>query len=201
MTDYPESFMRNDPRRHLPNDVESVARRQDEANARGEPYYPTPWECQELGKWWNVPEDEQAELIKAETADHAWQEIIEQRLTDPGLYHGRPDETPTAWDGGISDTANWGNIVTNTRIGTLWLRLNPDALGRGTGTSKTISGIMRKLGWTLRRMRVPGMMTMPHVWCNPDWSMDRENNGDGFTEGASNYSEPRNHDESDDIPF
>jgi len=184
----------NDPRRHLPNDLESVQRRQAEAMARGEPYYPTPWECQEMGKWWNVPEDEQAELIAAETAEHPWQEIIEPRLAERGLYHGRQDETPAPWDGSLADSANWGNIVTNVRIGVLWLKLNPDSLGRGTANTKAISAVMRKLGWELKRTRVEGMASRPNVWTHV------ESIGDEIRNVADNVRNDSRTD-NDDIPF
>lgn len=151
-------------------------------------------EMLELGKWWNVPEDEQAELIEAETADHPWQEIIEPRLAERGLYRGTPDEEPTPWDGSLAEHAQWGNIVTITRIGVLWLRLNPDSLGRGTANTKAISAIMRKLGWTLKRTRVAGMVTVPRVWTHPE-SIRNE-----LQEIADNARNAYRTDD-DDIPF
>jgi hypothetical protein len=192
--DYGRDVHRNDPRRHLPNDLDSVEARQEAASAAGQPYFPTPWECWNIGKWWNVPEDEQAELIAGETAEHPWQEIVEPRLVERGLYRGRQDETPTPWDGSLADGANWGNIVTNVRIGVLWLRLNPDSLGRGTTNTKAISAIMRKLGWELKRTRVPGMRTSPKVWTHP------ESIGNGISEIADDVRNDIRTDD-DDIPF
>lgn len=182
------------PESDQPNDLASIRARQDAAKAAGRPYFPSPAECQELGKWWNVPEDEQALLIAGETADHPWQEMIEPRLADAGLYRGLIGQTPTPWDGTISDSTSWGNIVTVTRIGVQWLRLNPDALGRGTVATKTISAIMRKLGWTLTRTRVDGMISAPKVWTHT------ETIGNETTDIADNVRE-HTRTEDDDIPF
>ncbi len=188
--DYVTDPRRSDERRHLPNDTASVSARQKEANDRGEPYWPTKWECVHLGKWWNVPEEEHAALIAAETADHAWHDIIENKLaSEPSLYHNAPGEIPTPWDGSLAEHATWGNIVTTTRIGIQWLRLNAEAFGRATGTAKNISSTMRRLGWTLKRTRVQGMATLPNVWIKPSWVCSTSsdsivNNGD-----------------DDDIPF
>ncbi len=55
--------LRDDLCRHLPNDTASVTARQRAANAAGQLYYPTAWECWNKGKWWNVPEEEQAAAI------------------------------------------------------------------------------------------------------------------------------------------
>lgn len=206
--DYTADRLRGDPRRHLPNDLESVTARQHAANAQGEAYYPSPWECWHKGKWWNVPEDEQAVLIADETADHPWQEILEPRLSERGLFRGSDGEVPTPWDGSLGEGSNWGNIVTVTRIGVLWLRLNPDSLGRGTANTKAISAIMRKLGWTLRRQRVPGMATQSKVWINPVPNAFHEGDSEGTNEFRGNrngvfadtVSETTRTDD-DDIPF
>ena len=203
--DYVADPLRNDPKRHLPKDVDSVTARQKEAASRGVPYYPSPWECQELGKWWVVPEDEQEELMRAETPRHAWVEMIEPRLADPSLYHGSIDETPTAWDGMLTEHANWGNIVTTTRIGVQWLQLRPEALGKGTNATKTISTIMRSLGWTTRRQRVEGMRVAPHVWVVsvPSGTVYRLPS-DGTDENSENGAGSVRNDirtDDDDIPF
>lgn len=146
------------------------------------------------GQWWNVPDDEQAELIEAETAEHPWQEMIEPKLNDATLYRGALGQVATPWDGTIGEATDWGNIVTVTRIGVQWLRLNPDALGRGTQATKTISAIMRKLGWELKRTRVRGMLSAPKVWTHP------ESIGNRIQEIADNAREASRIDD-EDVPF
>lgn len=112
----------------------------------------------ELGKWWNVPSEEQAVLMDAETFIHPWSDTIAARLTDvSGYYTGLPTSPrPTAWDGTTGDAADWGNLLTVTRIGIAWLGLTHDQLGRGSATGKTIGAIMRSLGWTATQVRIPG---------------------------------------------
>lgn len=118
----------------------------------------------EKGKWWNVPEKEHAELMRVETTTHPWEEMIAPRLAERGLFLGRDGEAATPWDGTLVEHANWGNIVTTTRIGIQWLRLTPDSLGRGMANTKTIGACMRKLGWEMQRRRVDGMEIRPNVW-------------------------------------
>lgn len=117
-----------------------------------------------LGQWWNVPGDEQDALIEAERAVHPWEEIIEAKLGQWQGYTGRDDVRPTPWDGTLAEATDWGNTLTVTRIAVQWLRLSPETLGRGMSNGKTISSIMRKLGWDLRRVRVPGAQGLPYVF-------------------------------------
>ena len=194
--DYPydRDPCRNDPRRHLRNDTVSVAARQKEANDRGEPYFPTPWECWNIGKHWNVPTEAQEELIEASRPPNALREMIEPKLNDPSLFHGAPDEVATPWDGTMGQSANWGNIVTNIRIGVQWIGYHPGDLGKSSREIKNIGSCMRELGWTSERRRVDGMDTRPMIWIKPNWirSANSEN-----SDSVRNDSRT----DDDDIPF
>ncbi len=106
-------------------------------------------------------------------------------------------ETPTLWDGVVSETANWGNTVTTMRIGVQWLRYTLESMGRGTSHIKTISAHMRSLGWEPRRQRIDGMTARPWVWTVSEAIFGR---WDRNSEHADTVQQSISTD-NDDIPF
>ncbi len=124
----------------------------------------------QMGKWWNVPEDEQVALMADETVRHGWQGMLEARLhreiADNNVYRGLPtrDVAVTAWNGLVGEGADWGTLLTSERIALQFLGLQSSELGRGSVATKTIGSIMRGLGWELKRMRVAGRSDRPHAW-------------------------------------
>lgn len=112
-----------------------------------------------LGKWWNVPADEQTELIEAETFVHPWHETVSTRLNNElvagRLYTGDAGQTIESWDGSLGESAAWGNTLTVTRIAVQWLGLSTAEIGRGSAAGKTIGAIMRALGWDIKQVRLP----------------------------------------------
>ena len=110
------------------------------------------------GRWWNVPADEQAELIEAETFASPFQEMIAARLQVEGARGTvwRPGDAVRPWDGTLGDATDWGNLLTVSRIGVQWLGMSPDTLGRGMAHAKTIGACMQALGYEARQVRLPG---------------------------------------------
>lgn len=152
----------------------------------------------ERGKWWNVPESEQAELMEGETATHPWAEIIEARLEyelgSGGLYTGEDGQRPTAWDGTAGEATDWGNTLTVTRIGVAWLGCSPETLGRGSAHGKNIASIMRSLGWELKRVRIDGVVARHKLFIHPGRIAEQ------MTRTLPDESRTIRSDE-DDIPF
>lgn len=134
--------------------------------AEGEDFVEPDGDVFRLGQWWNVPQDEQVELMEAETFESPLQSMIATRLAVelergtvwqgssgmPGSYN----VGVTSWDGTARDTTEWGNLLTVMRIGVQWCNMTPDQLNRGSTYGKTIAAIMRSLGWELKQVRMPG---------------------------------------------
>ncbi len=156
----------------------------------------------ERGKWWNVPAEEQAELMAAETATHAWHEMIAARLATElqrgTVYWDVARHTLTPWDGTMTDSTDWGNGLTVARIGVSWLGCTPETLGRGAGNAKTIASIMRALGWDTIRPRMTGQSERPRVFIHNGPIVD-STMGAYDTAGQSGIGDIRRVD--DDIPF
>lgn len=164
----------------------------------------------EAGKWWNVPADEQAVLMDAETARHAWHEIIEARLgreMEAGwIYTGNPAARgtagrPTPWDGTVTETTEWGNTLTIPRIGIQWLGLSSETLGRNTAAARIIAGVMRSLGWETRRQRISGMSERPWVFVCPVPYESQNEQEQEVTEPDERFLSEQGRSDDADIPF
>lgn len=133
-----------------------------------EPAIPAAAAVLDRGQWWNVPLDEQAALMEEETYVSPLFEMISARLhaelARSNVWRGQLGEPMRPWDGTAGDTADWGNLLTVTRVGVQWLNMTQDQLGRGSGTGKTIGACMRSLGWTTRQVRVPGSTERAKVY-------------------------------------
>jgi hypothetical protein len=113
------------------------------------------------GKWWDVPEDEQRALVEEERADNPWEDIIAGRLHDEALYDGWNSVDRDAGDGNLSESADWGTLVTTARIAIQWLRLPPEGIARH---SKQIARIMHGIGWKHTRFRARRAQVPPRAW-------------------------------------
>lgn len=124
-----------------------------------EPAHALLWE---RGKWWNVPALEQEELMEAETHQSPMHDAIAGRLRSEmqagNVWLGQRtiegNQGVIHWDGNMSPTAQWGNLLTVLRIGVQWLGLSADSLGKGTAHAKTIGTCMRALGWEPKQVRL-----------------------------------------------
>jgi hypothetical protein len=107
-------------------------------------------------EWWDVDVDAQAALMEAERAVDPWEEVIAHNLNDPTLHDGTAlGAAPVQGNGGWGDGADWGTLVTINRVGSLWLRLSMDQLGKG-GVGNRIGAILRRLGWRQEHRRIAG---------------------------------------------
>ncbi len=136
------------------------------AIASGEATDRAPNDAVSQGQWWNVPADEQAALMELETVRHGHHDIIEARLlaAQATLYRGLATDRPLPWDGTVTESTDWGNVLTTTRIAYQWLGLQSAELGRGGQTGKTIGAIMRALNWELKKVRLPNDGALVNAW-------------------------------------
>jgi hypothetical protein len=140
--------------------------------------------------WWNVPEEEQARRMEAERHVDPWEEILAQRLSDPALYNGWNDGVRLlSGDGGISETADYGTLVTTQRIAGQWLHLSPEQSSRW---SRKLADVMRGLGWEKRRGRVEDRSNPIMYWIRSEQPPESE---------APARLEPVSARLDDDIPF
>lgn len=111
--------------------------------------------------WWDVPEEDQIRRIEAERHIDPWEDIIRSRVTDPGLVNGHNNVRRLRGDGGLSETADFGSLITLQRIGIQWLRLTPEQLSR---SSRKLSDVMRSLGWVTTQGRVEDWPNPVRFW-------------------------------------
>jgi hypothetical protein len=117
--------------------------------------------------WWNVPEAEQRAAMEDETSEDVWQGMIEGRLIRETIWNGGLPDDIVVHDGTLSESADWGNLLTTARIAYSWLALNSDLAGR-RATSNRIGSIMRNLGWARKLQRIPNIEVPCRIWLNPD---------------------------------
>lgn len=118
-------------------------------------------------QWWNVPRLAQRDLMDAESGEDAWTNMITAQLdrmdaNAPKIF-GRDSETMTHWDGTLSESTDWGNLLTVQRIALQWLRLTTDQAGKRI-TANRIGAIMRHLGWHRVQQRMHGTDRRVRVW-------------------------------------
>ena len=117
--------------------------------------------------WWNVPEAEQRAAMADETAEDVWQGMIEVRLARETIWNDGDPARIVPHDGSLSESADWGNLLTTARIAYAWLGLNSDTAGRRM-TSNRIGSILRNLGWSRKQQRLPNSNVRYWIWTNPD---------------------------------
>lgn len=138
--------------------------------------------------WWNVPEAEQRAAMEDETSEDVWIGMIEARLARETVWNNGSIYDIVPHDGTLTESADWGNLLTTARIAYSWLQLNSDLAGR-RATSNRIGSIMRNLGWSRRQQRLPSNNVPCRIWTNPD----------AASVTPSNTTAPDS--DPDDIPF
>jgi hypothetical protein len=190
--------------------AEALAYYRGRVEALHAPEIPANADALEAGKWWNVPADEQAVLMDAETARHAWHEIIEARLgREMGagwIFTGNlsatgPASRPSPWDGTATETTDWGNTLTIPRIGIQWLGLSSETLGRNTAAARIIASVMRSLGWETRRQRIAGMSDRPWIFVCPVPSESGNEQALEVPDSDERYLSEQGRSDDADIPF
>jgi putative DNA primase/helicase len=111
--------------------------------------------------WWDVPEEEQARRIEAERHVDPWEDVLIRSLSHESLYDGWNAVVPDAGDNSVSENANFGSLITTTRIGVQWLRMTPEQTSR---SARKIAEIMRGLGWHQVKLRAQNSRNPVRFW-------------------------------------
>ena len=72
---------------------------------------------------------------------------------DADIWRGESTVAIAPHDGALTESADWGNLLTTLRIACQWLRLNSDQAGRAA-SPKRIGSLMRRMGWRRVQQRV-----------------------------------------------